>query len=212
MIPFLEHGNEIILASSLPRRKEIFSLLGISFRVVAPRYKEVFDDRWLAKEEVALFAEEKARSLESDFPNSIIIGSDTLVECDEEKIGKPKNRAESQKILQRMQGKEHSIYSAVAIIGTVDRLATVAVEQIKVVFREISIAESETYVLSGEGLDKAGGYSIQGKGREFVKKFEGDYLAAVGLPLRPIADFLQRHHIKVPVNIEQIYQEHGFKI
>src|SRR3569832_2419246 len=107
---------EIVLASTSIRRKEILSLLGLPFRIVAPRFEEILTDRRSAAEEVAGFAEGKARSVEKELSCSLIVGSDTLIDLEGEKIGKPRDRDDAKRILERLQGRPHRIWTAVALI------------------------------------------------------------------------------------------------
>ena len=202
--------SEIILASTSIRRKEILSLLGLPFRIASPKFEETLTPQRSASEEVAAFAEGKARSVEKGFPAGIVIGSDTLIEYKGEKIGKPRDRADAKAILERLQGRPHSIWTAVALIDTASGLARVATEEIKIQMREITPQEIEDYVATEEPLDKAGAYSLQGEGRRFIGGLDGDYLAAVGLPLRPIAHFLKGRGISTIIDIERIYREKSF--
>ena len=201
---------EIILASTSPRRKEILSLLGLPFKIVSPRFEENLTEGRSAADEVASFAEGKARSVEKAFPQSILIGSDTLIDCQGEKIGKPRDRKDAKAILGRLQGRPHRIWTAVALIDPMSASARVETVEVKIVMREMRSDEIESYVATEEPLDKAGAYSLQGIGRRFIAKLEGDYLAAVGLPLRPIAGFLNEHGVPVPLDIEQLYKVKSF--
>ncbi len=205
-------GSErsIVLASTSPRRKEILSLLGLPFRVVSPKYEEILDEkRWMI-EEVTTFAEGKARSVLDAFPDSILIGSDTLIECEGEKIGKPRDPDDAKRILRRLSGRAHRIWTAVFLIDPRQAPPQTAAEIVEVVMRPMEEDEIDRYVKTGEPLDKAGAYSLQGEGRRFIHRLEGDYLAAVGLPLRPIVAFLQRHHVSVPLDVERLYRERNF--
>ena len=201
---------KIVLASTSSRRKEILALLGLPFQTVPPRFEEVLKAGRPASEEARIFAEEKARSVEGDFPNSVVIGSDTLIECEGEKIGKPLDRADAARILRRLRNREHRIWTAVSLIDTRDRSAETAVESVRVRMNHISDAEIEAYASTSEPLDKAGAYSLQEKGRRFILRLEGDYLAAVGFPLRPIVDFLRRRGLSIPLDVDRLYREKNF--
>lgn len=200
----------IILASTSIRRKEILSLLDLPFTVVPPKFEERLTDRRPAAEEVASFAEGKARSVEKELPNSLIIGSDTLIDFEGEKIGKPRDRNDAKQILGRLQGRPHRIWTAVAVVDSLSGSARIETTEVKVWMRQISAEEIEKYVATGEPLDKAGAYSLQGEGSRFISKLEGDYLAAVGLPLRPIVDFLKAHRVAVSMDIERLYRDRAF--
>ncbi|MDC4224243.1 MAG: Maf family protein [Candidatus Manganitrophus sp.] len=202
--------REIILASTSPRRREILSLLGLPFRAVPPPFEEILSEKRSISEEVITFAEGKARSVMDDFPESIIIGSDTLIECEGEKVGKPRGPEDANKILRRLSGRSHRIWTAVSLIDPRQSAVETSIETIQVAMQIMDEAEINRYVATGEPLDKAGAYSLQGKGRRFIKRLEGDYLAAVGLPLKPIVSFLRRHEIEVPLDLERLYREKDF--
>lgn len=202
--------REIILASTSPRRKEILSLLGLPFRTVSPDFEEVLSEKRSIVEEVTAFAEGKARSVIKDFPESIVIGSDTLIECQGEKIGKPRDAEDAKRILRRLSGRIHRIWTAVSLIDPRQPLTKTSIETIQVMMRPMGETEVDHYVATGEPLDKAGAYSLQGEGRRFIERLEGDYLSAVGLPLKPIVAFLQEHGISVPLDLNQLYRERNF--
>lgn len=201
--------SDIVLASTSVRRKEILSLLGLPFRIVAPRFEEILTDRRSAAEEVAGFAEGKARSVEKELPGSLIIGSDTLIDLEGEKIGKPRDRDDAKRILKRLQGRPHRIWTAVALIDA-SGSARIETAEVKVLMQEMSAEEIEKYVETGEPLNKAGAYSLQGDGARFIAKLKGDYLAAVGLPLQPVALFLKERGVSVPIDIKRLYRERTF--
>ncbi|MFY9269663.1 MAG: Maf family protein [Candidatus Manganitrophaceae bacterium] len=200
----------IVLVSTSARRREILSLLGLPFQIVAPRFEEILSDERSIREEVSLFAEEKARSVLAEFPQSILIGSDTLIECEGEKIGKPRDPSDARRILRQLGGRRHRIWTAVFLIDSPASLSETVIEKVDVLFKKMEEAEIESYVATGEPLDKAGAYSLQGEGRRWIARLEGDYLAAVGLPLKPIAGFLQRGGIAVPRDINRLYREKAF--
>lgn len=203
-------SRRIVLASTSPRRKEILSLLGLPFRVMAPKFEEILDEKRSMVEEVTAFAEGKARSVIETFPDSILIGSDTLIECEGEKIGKPRDPEDAKRILRRLSGRPHRIWTAVFLIDPLQPPTQMDVETVEVVMRAMAEVEIERYVATGEPLDKAGAYSLQGDGRRFIERLEGDYLAAVGLPLKPIVAFLRKHHVPVPLDLERLYRERRF--
>lgn len=182
---------ELILASSSPRRKEILAGLGISFHAVSPSYKEVSMPHRSAREEVLLFAEGKALSVANQFDCAIVIGSDTLIEYQGEKIGKPVGPDSAEKILHRLQGKSHQIWTAVFLIDTRDGARAAGVEKIEITMHPMTDYEIKTYVATGEPLDKAGAYAIQGEGRRFIHTVKGNLLSAIGLPVDPIKAFLR---------------------
>lgn len=200
---------DIILASSSPRRREILDLLRLPFQVIAPEFDErPLPDRPI-REEVFDFALGKARSIARDHPESVVIGSDTMILLDGQKIGKPRGAEEAIAMLRALSGKTHRIYTAVAIINGAGP-DDLTMEEVSVAMRGYSEQEIESYFALGESLDKAGAYSIQGGGRDLIRSIEGDYLAAVGLPLRPITDYLKKRGVVLPVDIDQLYADKPF--
>jgi septum formation protein len=187
----------LILASTSPRRREILASLGVPFEVIAPQFEEQVSARRPIREEVLAFALGKARSVALNHPDSIVIGSDTMIGLGGEKIGKPLDRDDARRILALLSGRTHEIHTAVAIIDGAGGPGLMTVEAVLVTMRALSSGEIARYLDTGESLDKAGAYSIQGEGRNLIATMEGDYLAAVGLPIRPIADYV-KDHVRIP--------------
>lgn len=190
--PLADRGVELFLASNSPRRPEILARLQIPFRVISPRFEEISNPALSPKEEAVHFSEGKARSVAQDLQNAIIIGSDTLIECDDNKIGKPKDAEDAKQILMGLQGRAHLIWTAVCMIDTRQNRTEGSVCKIEVKMKSMTETEILNYVATGEPLDKAGAYAVQGQGRQFIRKLKGDYLAAVGLPLDDIKQLLER--------------------
>jgi len=202
---------QIILASTSPRRREILALLEIFFEVIAPDFDELISSHKSARDEALDFAVGKAESVAKGRPQSLVIGSDTMILLGEQKIGKPEGIADAREILRALSGKTHRIFTSVAIIDVAGGPGLQTVEEVSVKMRPYSDKEIEDYLACGESLDKAGAYSIQGKGRGLIESIEGDYLAAVGLPLRPIAGYLKSRGIAVPVDVEKLYADKSFR-
>jgi septum formation protein len=201
---------KIILASTSPRRREILALLGLSFEAMAPSYEERALPERPIEDEVLDFAVGKAQSVARRHPERIVIGSDTMILVDGKKIGKPEGVEDARAMLRALSGKIHRIFTGVAILDGLGGPALRAVEKVSVKMRDYSDDEIGRYLAAGESLDKAGAYSIQGRGRALVEAIDGDYLAAVGLPLRPIAGYLKSRGIAVPVDVERLYAEKSF--
>jgi septum formation protein len=199
----------LILASTSPRRREILALLGLAFEVVAPRFEEVVGQSSI-EEEVREFALEKARSIAAERPQAIVIGSDTMISLDGEKFGKPADTEDARRMLRAFSGKLHRIYTSVAIVDGSGGPGLQATEEVSVAMRAFSDQEIADYLASGESLDKAGAYSIQGEGSHLIESISGDYLAAVGMPLRPIARYLRERGIDFPLDVEKFYAEKTF--
>lgn len=174
--------TQIILASTSPRRKEILEMIGVPFTAVSPSFSEAPCPDLSPGDEAKLFACEKAQSVAKQFPDALIIGSDTLIECEGKKIGKPIDADDAEKMLAFLCGRTHRIYTAVAIFDTADNSCTEMLITVDVDMRPATHDEIAAYVATGEPLDKAGSYAIQGGGRQFITEIRGDYWAAVGLP------------------------------
>jgi septum formation protein len=197
---------KLILASTSPRRREILALLGLPFDVIQPDFEEMLSSQCSIEEEVMEFATGKATSVARRHPEAIVIGSDTMISLDHEKIGKPRDLPDARAMLNKLAGRTHSIYTGVRIIDGSVGPGLTALEKVTVKMRDFSDAKIQDYLACGESLDKAGSYSIQGKGRELIASIEGDYLAAVGLPLKSIADYLKERGIAVPVDVDTLYE------
>jgi septum formation protein len=201
---------KLILASTSPRRREILALLGLPFEAIAPGFDEVPSSDRPIEEEVLEFAVGKAASVAQDNPESIVVGSDTMILIDGKKIGKPDGIADARQMLRAFSGKTHRIFTGLAIADGSGGPGLRMVEQVFVKMRAYSETEIEDYLACGESLDKAGAYSIQGRGRALIESIDGDYLAAVGLPLAPIAGYLKDRGISLPSNVEKLYSEKSF--
>jgi septum formation protein len=199
----------LILASVSPRRKDILALLGIPFEVVPSGVEERSDMRRTAAEEALLLARGKARSVASKYPDAAVIGSDTLIDLDGRKIGKPQTRKEALEILRKLVGREHVVVTA-AVMILPDGTEKTAVETVRVRMRSVPEEDLIRYVDSEEPLDKAGAYSIQGEGERLIERIDGDYLTVVGLPLRAVGRFLRDAGIALQADPESIYRKRDF--
>jgi septum formation protein len=200
----------LLLASTSPRRREILALLGLPFEVIAPQFDErPLRDRPI-REEVLDFAVGKALSVARNHPGTMVVGSDTMILINAAKIGKPAGIGDAQQMLRLLSGKTHRIFSSVAILDDLGGPGLSMVEEVSVRMHDYSMKEIEHYLSCDESLDKAGAYSIQGQGRNLIKSIRGDYLAAVGLPLKPIADYLKSRGIFVPSDVDKLYSDKSF--
>jgi len=199
----------LILASTSPRRREILALLGAPFEVIAPEFDEKLSADLSIEDEVLQFAAGKARSVAHGRAQSVVIGSDTMIGLDGGKIGKPADLVDAARILRSLAGKTHIIYTAVAIVDD-NGPGLTTLEKVSVEMRAYTEREIEQYLSCGESLDKAGAYSIQGDGSRLIKSIRGDYLAAVGMPLKPIAAYLKSQGISFHRDVEKLYREKSF--
>ncbi len=198
----------LVLASTSPRRYQILSLLNLPFLMVPPDSLEEVSGQRPPEQEALHQAKRKATSLSARFPEAVLIGSDTLISLDGIMIGKPKDHDDARYILRRLRGRSHEVMTAVAVLN--GRKTFEAVETARVHMRDVTYSELEAYVATGDPLDKAGAYSVQGAGRGLVAGFDGDYLAVVGLPLRAVAEGLRQFDVEVVFDLDRLYRERNF--
>lgn len=195
----------LILASTSPRRKELLTLLGLPFEVVAPAFIEHVVPQLSADRQAAEFAVGKAGSCAAQFPEAVIVGSDTLISLGTEVLGKPLDLADAEAMLRMMAGKTHTIFTAVALAGYDLGFCDARIATVQVTMKAFDDTVLADYLRTEESLGKAGAYSIQGAGGALIDRIEGDYTAAVGLPLRMVADLLHRRGMSCPVDVETLY-------
>jgi septum formation protein len=200
----------LILASTSPRRREILGLLGLPFEVIAPQFEETIVSCRGIEEEVLQFAMGKAKSVATANRESIVIGSDTMISHEGRKFGKPADLADAKRMLRTLSGKIHHIFTSVAVVDGCEGPGLERVDRVAVKMRPLSDAAIDRYLERGESYDKAGAYSIQGQGRRLIESIEGDYLAAVGMPLMPIARYLGEQGYARPLDVEKLYEEKQF--
>ena len=201
----------LILASRSPRRREILALLGLPFETIAPDFEENLSSHCPAEAEVLDLALGKTLSVAKNNPESIVVASDTIILIDGEKIGKPSGVENARQILRLLSGRSHRILTSVALLDGTGGPGLRIVEEVSVKMRAFTDAEIERYLSFNESLDKAGAYSIQGEGGALIESIRGDYLAAVGLPLKPIAGYLASRGIRIPLDVEKLYAEKSFR-
>lgn len=174
-------NEKIILASASPRRRELLGLAGFDFDVVTAHVNEVLDPELEPQELVMSLAEQKARAVAKKHKEQIVIGADTVVVLEGKVLGKPKDEADAAKMLKSLSGKAHEVFTGVSIIKS--EKSHCFFERTKVKFCELDDEQIRAYVASGEPMDKAGAYGIQGKGCVLVEGIEGDYFNVVGFPV-----------------------------
>ena len=187
--------KQLILASASPRRRDILARTGLEFLVVPSDYEEKLrpgvPPRELAKE----LARGKAEAVARGRTGAVVIGADTFIVLDGELLGKPRTPDRAAAMLSALSGRAHSVITGFAVIDADSgRIAADAVET-RVWFRQLDAAEISSYVQSGEPLDKAGAYAIQGLGGRLIEKIEGDRLNVVGLPLAALCGRLREFGI-----------------
>ena len=189
---------KLILASQSPRRKELLGLLGLPFEIRASNADETMaPDRDVA-EQVALVSRRKAEATPRE-ENSVVIAADTIVVCDEKRLGKPKDREEAIKMLRLLSGRTHQVMTGMTVLWQ-DKVYS-CTEVTEVTFRPLTDREITRYVDSGDCMDKAGAYGIQGGGALFVQGIRGDYYNVMGLPVCRLVQVLRQ---TVPALMEDI--------
>lgn len=178
--------KHIILASASPRRKEILELADLEFDVM-PSDAQELTTKTAPNEVVMELASIKAKDIyKKSEKQSMIVGADTVVAYQGQILGKPTDEADAKRMLTMLSGQTHEVYTGVCVIE--DGKTKTFYEETKVTFYEISDEQIDYYIKTGEPMDKAGSYGIQGKAAVFIKGIEGDYYNVVGFP---IARFLQ---------------------
>jgi septum formation protein len=181
--------RKIILASTSPNRSGLLEQLGLEFEIIPSAYEEDMSLRMNPKKMVMKFAEGKADDVAENTPvKGIVIGVDTLAVCRGEKLGKPGTRENAIRMLKKISGRTVKVYSGICIIDidVNEKKKVVDYEVSKVKMKKLSDEEIEAYVNTGEPLDKAGAFAIQGIGAVFVEKIKGCYSNVIGLPLHNI--------------------------
>jgi len=184
--------NRLILASKSPRRYELLKQVGLDFEVIPSGVVEDFFNTESPREHVIRLAEAKAREVASKYPDRWVVAADTIVYINGSILGKPKCREEAAGMLRRLSGQEHWVLTGFSVChsekGESDREAVQTLVRVK----PLTSAEIEWYVQTGEPLDKAGGYAIQGIGSFMIESIQGSYTNVVGLPVCELIQMLTR--------------------
>jgi septum formation protein len=184
------HTPRVVLASSSPRRRELLALVGIAYDVVPADIDESYLPGETPVSHAERLAREKAAVVAAAAPDAVTIGADTIVVVDDDVLGKPRDAAHAAEMLRRLSGRSHRVITAVAAVwrGTIAS----AVEEVDVTFRPLGERDIAAYIATGEPMDKAGAYGIQGYGATIVERVDGDYFAVMGLALNRLVRLLQR--------------------
>ena len=171
----------IILASQSPRRRELLALIGIPHDVRPADLDERVWPGEVPEAHAERLARSKAEAIAAREPGTVVIGADTIVVLDGDILGKPNDEAEAAATLRRLAGRTHTVHTAVAVARNGQTVS--GVESVEVTFRPLTDTQIETYIATGEPMDKAGAYGIQGYGAVIVERVHGDYFAVMGLAL-----------------------------
>lgn len=181
--------KKLILASASPRRQELLRLITEDFTVYPAKTEETVPAYVTTEHTARYLAKQKALSVGIQFPDALVIGSDTVVRLGDQILGKPGTPERASEMLHQLSGKTHEVITGVALVQ--GERCTSFQTTTKVKFYSLTEEEIQQYVATGEPLDKAGGYGIQGYGSLLVESLEGDYYGVVGLPIAPLARALR---------------------
>ena len=188
---------QIVLASGSPRRKELLERIGVTdFLVRVPEVEETFPEGLTPQKVVSHISREKAEAASRLCgPEDIIITADTMVFLDQARLGKPRDEAHALEMLTALQGRKHTVCTGVSVCQGDRRLTET--ESTDVFFRPASEAELRRYIATGEPMDKAGAYGVQGRGALLVERLEGDFFNVMGLPVLRLARMLERFGVSL---------------
>jgi len=200
-MPFKFDSSPIILASKSPRRRELLDQAGLSFSVVPSQ----FDESSVAFSEpetyVTTLAEAKAGEVSEVYPDSWVLGADTIVVIDGDLLEKPRSANEAHDMLRRLSGRWHRVFTGYCVCCIGKKGLFSGALSTRVEFNALSHEQIEWYIQTGEPFDKAGGYAIQGRGTLLVKNVIGSYTNVVGLPVCEVMDLLMRENI---ISLDQL--------
>ncbi len=187
--------KKLILASSSPRRKEILELLGLSFDIIPSDYEEDMTLDMEPKKLAKHLSRGKAEDVAQKVNDSIVIGCDTFISLRGKVLGKPHTEEQATKTLKEISGNTLDVVSGLTVVDTDSNKSESIAQVTKVYIKELADQEIDSYVATGEPLDKAGAFAIQGLGAIFVEKIEGDFYNVMGLPLFSLAGLLKKFGI-----------------
>ncbi len=196
-----ENFPEIILASGSPRRRELLGSLGWEFRVIVPEINESIGQE-SPLQAVERLAMEKACAVSDLFHEDIVIAADTIVVIDGRILGKPENSSRAFEMLRMLNNRTHKVITGLAVCW--ENSQSISSEITNVTFRNMDTSALSAYVSTGEGLDKAGAYAIQGKGSLLVKNISGCYFNVVGLPLFRLSKIMEEMGLSLSMQWRKI--------
>jgi septum formation protein len=182
----------LILASQSPRRKELLEILGYPFTVMPSSINETPLPQEDPESFVVRVARDKGMEVSSRVSQSVVLSADTVVTIDDEILGKPEDQQDAHRMLRKLSGREHWVYTAVTIVNQLKHETMEGIERTKVWFRPLANSDIRDYLARENVLDKAGAYAIQGYAAVYIPKIEGNYFNVVGLPLPLVHDLLCR--------------------
>ncbi|MBC2853079.1 MULTISPECIES: Maf family protein [Cetobacterium] len=186
----------MILASKSPRRKEILAQLGFQLQIKSKDIEEISDKVEIV-EQIKDISLKKVMAVAVENPKEFVVGADTVVVIDGKILGKPKSEMDAEKMLKSLSGKNHEVITAYTLINLEKNIKITNSVESTVYFKQISDEEIKWYIKSGEPMDKAGAYGIQGLGSIFVDKIDGDFFAIMGFPINHFIKTL--NNLKIPI-------------
>ena len=187
--------EKLVLASCSPRRSELLSLAGIPFETVSPDVDESCD--LPADQTVAVLSARKAQAVSRFFPGRFVLAADTLVSLEGRKMGKPENVEDAKAMLRMLSGKTHQVYTGVSLLSPSGKLLTES-DRSDVTFCPLTEEEIIAYVRSGEPMDKASAYALQGHASLWISRIEGSFSSVIGLPLHLVREMLMQSGYSFP--------------
>ena len=184
------NNSKLVLASRSPRRMELLKEIHPQFEVAPSSIDEVIDIGFRPEENARNIARAKAESIAPNFPDCWVIGADTLVSMDDEIFQKPEDEKDAERILQRLSGREHMVVTGICVVSPKKNLDKSVISKVKI--KPLTEKEIKDYIATGEPMDKAGAYAIQGKGSFIVRSFSGSKTNIIGLPLDELQTLLKK--------------------
>jgi septum formation protein len=182
----------LVLASQSPRRKELLSILGLPFTVIPASIEEIPFERETPEAFVVRAAREKGVEVASRVSRSVILSADTVVTIDGEILGKPTDKDDAVRMLRKLSGRDHQVYTAVTVVNQTREETLEGLDRTRVWFKALSDEEIRDYLGRENVFDKAGAYAIQGYAGVYIPKIEGNYFNVMGLPLPLVHELLCR--------------------
>lgn len=184
-------NKKLVLASQSPRRRELIALLELPFQVVPAMGEEIFDENLNIEENLIKVAASKTAEVFKMFPETTVIGGDTVVVFNNETLQKPIDEEDAQSMLEKLSGNIHEVWTAVSMKSSQHKEDFIVKATVK--FYEMTSEEITKYIASGEPMDKAGAYNIDGYGALFIEEVVGDYFAVMGLPIASVYQKLKSY-------------------
>lgn len=189
--------KQVILASASPRRKKLLEQIGLTIKVVPSSIDEKLNPRLGPKGQAEELSLEKAHFVAEKYPDHVIIAADTIVYIQGDILGKPKNMDEAKRMIKKLQGKTHSVFTGFTILHQATKKTITDSVETKVTFRKLNDSEIKNYLKKEKPLDKAGGYGVQGIGAVLLESIKGDFFNVVGLPLSKVIPALKKFGIEI---------------